>query len=66
VLVLGQTEFKMMDWVVAHKTMALANDRWVYPAMFDDTVVRETVKPTDWTLTSQKQASRAQVRSRGI
>lgn len=33
--------------VKTYKTMALARERWVYPAMLDEIVVRDTVKPTD-------------------
>lgn len=33
--------------------------------MFEDIVVKDTVKPTDWELTSQKQTSRPQVLDRG-
>lgn len=40
-------------------------ERCVYPAMLDETVVRETVKPTDWALTSQKQTSLPHVFERG-
>lgn len=37
----------------------------MYPAMFDEMVVKETVKPTDWALTSQKHTSLPQVLERG-
>lgn len=30
-----------------YKTMALASERWVYPAILEEMVVRETVNPTD-------------------
>ena len=33
--------------------------------MLDDTVVSDTVKPTDWAFTSQKHTSRPQVLERG-
>ena len=33
--------------------------------MFDEMVVKETVKPTDWALTSQKQTSLPHVLLRG-
>lgn len=49
----------------AYKTIALANDRWVYPAILLEIVTRETVNPTDCALTSQKHTSRPQVFDRG-
>lgn len=41
--------------------MALARERCVYPAMLEEMVVRDTVKPTDCELTSQNDTSRPQV-----
>jgi hypothetical protein len=49
----------------AHKIMALASDRWVYPAILDEMLTKDTVKPTDWALTSQKHMSLPQVFDRG-
>jgi hypothetical protein len=50
-----------MEEEETYKTMALASDRCVYPAMFDEMVVRETVNPTDCEFTSQKDTRRPQV-----
>lgn len=54
-----------LEICLAHKTSALARERCVYPAMLDEMVVRDTVKPTDWALTSQKHTSLPQVLDRG-
>lgn len=51
--------------LMTYKIIALAMERCVYPAILDETVVSETVKPTDWALTSQKQTSLPQVFERG-
>ena len=54
-----------LNVLITYKIIALAIERCVYPAMLDETVVSETVKPTDWALTSQKQTSLPHVFERG-
>jgi hypothetical protein len=41
-----------------YNIIALANDLCVYPAILDDMVTSDTVNPTDWVFTSQKETSR--------
>lgn len=54
---------KVFCWT--YKTKALANARCVYPAMLEETVVNDTVKPTDCAFTSQNETSLPQVLERG-
>lgn len=50
---------------LSYNIIALAIDRCVNPAMFDETVTSEMVNPTDCVLTSQNETSRPQVFARG-
>ena len=55
----------MCTIAATHKTIALAIDLCVYPPMLLDIVTKETVKPTDWQLTSQNETRRPHVLDRG-
>lgn len=48
-----------------YKIRALAKERCVYPAILDEIVVKDTVKPTDCELVSQKHTRRPHVLDRG-
>lgn len=48
-----------------YKTIALAIDRWVYPAIFELIVTNDTANPTDCELTSQKLTNLPHVFDRG-
>lgn len=44
---LEKTQEVAVRSIDTHKIIALARERWVYPAMLEEIVVSETVKPTD-------------------